>query len=130
VVTREGNRKAQALVAEVFELRETFAWRGLGDVANSALRIRSEFAAYDAECRFEMTASQTKEPKSCECPSILRGAKKPTDCKLFAKSCTPESPIGSCMVSSEGACAAYWTYGRFRTPAVVSAAGAAGEVAA
>jgi hydrogenase expression/formation protein HypD len=116
VVTRDGNRKAQALVRDVFELRPSFEWRGLGVVADSALRIRAEYGTLDAEKRFEVTPSTAKEPKSCECPSILRGAKKPTDCKLFGNGCRPESPIGSCMVSSEGACAAYWTYGRFRRP--------------
>ncbi|UTD26245.1 hydrogenase formation protein HypD [Bradyrhizobium sp. WD16] len=124
VVTREGNRKAQGVVDEVFELRPSFAWRGLGEVADSALRIRAEFAAFDAERRFEISPSTAREPKSCECPSILRGAKKPTDCKLFGNGCTPDNPIGSCMVSSEGACAAYWTYGRFRQPASGSEAAA------
>lgn len=114
VVTSDGNRKAQALVAEVFELRPSFAWRGLGLVPYSALRIRPQFAAFDAEQRFGIETKSSRDAKSCECPSILRGAKKPTDCKLFGTVCTPESPIGSCMVSSEGACAAYWSYGRFR----------------
>ena len=114
VVTREGNLKAQALVAEVFELRESFEWRGLGEVPVSALRIRDAYAAFDAERRFSVETRKVRDAKSCECPSILRGAKRPTDCKLFGTVCTPESPIGSCMVSSEGACAAYWTYGRFR----------------
>jgi hydrogenase expression/formation protein HypD len=67
--------------------------------------------------RFEITEKQSRETKSCECPAILRGVKKPTDCKLFGTVCTPDNPMGSCMVSSEGACAAYWTYGRFRTKA-------------
>jgi hydrogenase expression/formation protein HypD len=83
-------------------------------VPYSALRIRPQFAAFDAELRFGIETKSARDAKSCECPSILRGAKKPTDCKLFGTVCTPESPIGSCMVSSEGACAAYWTYGRFR----------------
>ena len=117
VVTRHGNLKAQELVGEVFELRSSFAWRGLGVVPWSALRIRDRFAAFDAEKRFPLTEKVAREPKSCECPSILRGVKKPTDCKLFGTTCTPENPIGSCMVSSEGACAAYWTYGRFRETA-------------
>jgi hydrogenase expression/formation protein HypD len=117
VVTRAGNLKAQALVAEMFEPRPSFEWRGLGSIPNSALRIRPQFAAFDAEQRFGITTRPARDAKSCECPSILRGAKKPTDCKLFGTVCTPESPIGSCMVSSEGACAAYWTYGRFRKPA-------------
>lgn len=115
VVKREGNLKAQALVSDVFELRPRFEWRGLGSVPYSALRIRSEFADLDAETRFELSEKASREVKSCECPAILRGAKKPTDCKLFGTVCTPDNPMGSCMVSSEGACAAYWTYGRFRT---------------
>jgi hydrogenase expression/formation protein HypD len=117
VVTREGNLKAQVLVAEVFDVRDAFEWRGLGTVAKSALKIREAFAAFDAERRFEITPKQSREVKSCECPAILRGVKKPTDCKLFGTVCTPDTPMGSCMVSSEGACAAYWTYGRFRTKA-------------
>jgi hydrogenase expression/formation protein HypD len=116
VVTREGNVKAQALVAEVLELRESFEWRGLGELPDSALRIRDAFAEFDAEKRFDVTTKPSRDAKSCECPAILRGAKKPTDCKLFGTVCTPDNPIGSCMVSSEGACAAYWSYGRFRQP--------------
>jgi len=115
VVTREGNGKAQALVDEVFEVRKTFEWRGLGEVADSALSIRDGYAAFDAEKHFAISEKQSRETKSCECPAILRGVKKPTDCKLFGTVCTPDNPMGSCMVSSEGACAAYWTYGRFRT---------------
>ena len=114
VVTRDGNTKAQALVAEVLEVRDTFEWRGLGHVPDSALKIRDAYAGFDAERRFAVTTRSVRDAKSCECPSILRGAKKPTDCKLFGTTCTPENPIGSCMVSSEGACAAYYTYGRFR----------------
>ena len=117
VVTREGNRKAQALVDEVFEVCKTFEWRGLGEVADSALSIREAYASFDAERRFAISEKQSRETKSCECPAILRGVKKPTDCKLFGTVCTPDNPMGSCMVSSEGACAAYWTYGRFREPA-------------
>ncbi len=116
VVTPEGNQKAQRLVAEVLELRRTFEWRGLGSVPYSALQIKEEFAQFDAERRFEVTPPESKEVKGCECPAILRGAKRPTDCKLFGTVCTPDNPRGSCMVSSEGACAAYWSYGRFRSP--------------
>jgi len=116
VVTREGNRKAQALVDKVMERRDAFEWRGLGTVPDSALKIRDCYAAFDAEKRFEVSEKASREVKSCECPAILRGAKKPTDCKLFGTVCTPENPMGSCMVSSEGACAAYWSYGRFREP--------------
>ena len=121
VVSREGNRKAQRLVADVFELRRSFEWRGLGMVPYSALRIKSSYRDYDAEKRFPIPVSQAKEVKGCECPAILRGAKRPTDCKLFGVVCTPDNPMGSCMVSSEGACAAYWSYGRFRQPEAKSA---------
>jgi hydrogenase expression/formation protein HypD len=124
VVTREGNRKAQKLVDEVLELRRTFEWRGLGYVADSALKIRETFAAFDAEERFALSPKESREVKSCECPAILRGVKKPTECKLFGTVCTPDNPMGACMVSSEGACAAYWSYGRNRT-AVAAAKGAA-----
>ncbi|MCP5438650.1 MAG: hydrogenase formation protein HypD [Chromatiaceae bacterium] len=120
VVSRDGNRKAKALVAEVFELRRSFEWRGLGLVPYSALRIKSAYAGFDTEKRFEVPAIQASDVKGCECPSILRGVKKPTDCRLFGTVCTPENPMGSCMVSSEGACAAYWTYGRFREAATTA----------
>ena len=118
VVSREGNHKAKALVAEVFELRRSFEGRGLGLVPYSALRIKTAYAEFDAEQRFSVPAVEASDVKGCECPRILRGVKKPTDCKLFGTVCTPENPMGSCMVSSEGACAAYWTYGRFREPAL------------
>ena len=111
---RAGNRKAQDMVAEVFELRPTFEWRGLGHIPHSALCIRDAYAAFDAERLFELPAISVPDAKSCECGAIVRGLKQPRDCKLFGKGCTPEHPIGSCMVSSEGACAAYYSYGRFR----------------
>ena len=114
VVTREGNTKAQALVAEVFELRRSFEWRGLGEVPYSALRIKEAYSGYDAERRFQVPGNSVPDHKACACGAILRGLQKPTDCKLFGTACTPETPIGSCMVSSEGACAAYYTFGRFR----------------
>ena len=123
-VTREGNRKAQALVEKVFRVRDAFEWRGLGRVPESALEIRPEYADFDAERRFALRRSNGRDVKGCECPAILRGVKKPTDCRLFGTVCTPENPMGSCMVSSEGSCAAYWTYGRFRDR---PAAGAGGE---
>jgi hydrogenase expression/formation protein HypD len=116
VVSRGGNRKAQRLVADVMELRRSFEWRGLGLVPYSALRIKQVFAGFDAERRFELPPIQVTDVKGCECPRILRGVKRPTDCRLFGTVCTPENPMGSCMVSSEGACAAYWSYGRFRQP--------------
>ena len=113
-VTREGNLKAQALVSEVFELRRSFEWRGLGEVPYSALKIRSSFARFDAEHRYELHYQPVPDNKACECGAILRGVKKPRDCKIFGTVCTPENPMGSCMVSSEGACAAHYTYGRFK----------------
>lgn len=114
VVTRDGNQKAQALIAEIMELRRSFEWRGLGMVPYSALKIKQSYAKFDAEKRFEISQVNSADVKGCECPRILRGTKKPFDCKLFGSVCTPENPMGSCMVSSEGACAAYWSYGRFR----------------
>ena len=111
-VTHHGNLKAQALVAEVFELRRTFEWRGLGVVPYSGLRINKKYAAWDAEVRFPLSQKPVQENKACECGAILRGVKKPTDCKIFGTVCTPHNPIGSCMVSSEGACAAYYKYRR------------------
>ncbi len=116
VVTRDGNQKAQALVADVLELRDNFEWRGLGAVPDSALQIRDAYAEFDAEKRFAVSDKQSREVKSCECPAVLRGVKKPTDCKLFGTVCTPDNPMGACMVSSEGACAAYWSYDRQRQP--------------
>jgi hydrogenase expression/formation protein HypD len=113
-VSRDGNLKAQNLVAEVFELRREFEWRGLGVVPYSALRIRGEFAAFDAERRFGLDYASVPDHKACECGAILRGVKRPRDCKLFGNVCTPENPVGSCMVSSEGACAAHYTYGRYK----------------
>lgn len=116
-VTRVGNVKAQQIVAEVFETRREFEWRGLGIVPDSALAIREEFAPFDAESRFGLHYLPVADNPACECGLILRGVAEPTDCKLFGRACTPESPMGSCMVSSEGACAAYYQYGRFRNAA-------------
>ena len=113
-VTRGGNLKAQNLVAEVFELRRQFEWRGLNVVPYSGLRIRKEFSEFDAEKRFPIEYISVADNKACECGAILRGVKKPQDCKLFGTVCTPENPVGSCMVSSEGACAAHYTYGRYK----------------
>jgi hydrogenase expression/formation protein HypD len=119
-VTPGGNLKAQALMSEVLELRTSFEWRGLGEVPYSALKIREAFAAFDAERRFNLGYTSVADNKACECGAILRGVKKPTDCKIFGTVCTPENPIGSCMVSSEGACAAHYTYGRFRDIPIVA----------
>jgi hydrogenase expression/formation protein HypD len=113
-VTKDGNVKAKTLVAETFELKRSFEWRGLGLVPYSALQIKEEWAAYDAEKRFAVPEFKTDDHKACACGAILRGLKTPADCTLFGTACTPEHPIGSCMVSAEGACAAYYTYGRQR----------------
>jgi hydrogenase expression/formation protein HypD len=118
-VVREGNRKAQSLVAEVFELRPSFDWRGLGALTNGGLRLRPEFAEFDAERRFAMEFQAFPENAACQCPSIIRGVKKPTDCTIFGTVCTPRNPIGSCMVSAEGVCSAYYKYRRRPTPAAV-----------
>ena len=113
-VDREGNKKAQQLVAEVFEMRKAFEWRGLNVLPYSALRIRGTFTEFDAEKRFSLAYASVPDHKACECGAILRGVKRPQDCKIFGTVCTPENPVGSCMVSSEGACAAHYTYGRYR----------------
>jgi len=111
-VTAAGNAKAQALTARLFERRAAFEWRGLGDIPASALRLRAEVAAFDAERRYDLADRPVRENRACRCPDILRGAAKPHDCTLFGGVCTPENPIGACMVSAEGACAAYWAYRR------------------
>lgn len=112
VVTRHGNLVAKGRVAEVFELKRVFEWRGLGAVPYSGLQIKERFARFDAEKRFNLRLQEVPDHKACECGAIIRGVKKPTDCKLFGKVCTPDNPIGSCMVSSEGACGAYFRYGQ------------------
>ncbi len=123
-VSREGNVKAQALVADVFELRPEFEWRGLGHVPYSGLRIKQAYAAFDAERRFALREKPVNENKACQCPAIIRGVKQPTDCAIFGTVCTPRNPIGSCMVSSEGACAAYYKY-RWRKPEAAAASDSA-----
>ncbi len=112
-VRPEGNTKAKALMEQVFTLRDTFEWRGLGWIERSALKLRPEFAAFDAEEHFELPRRQVADPKVCQCGAVLRGAILPWECKVFGTACTPETPIGACMVSSEGACAAVYQYGRF-----------------
>ncbi len=109
-----GNAQAQALCAEVFSLRDAFEWRGLGTIPDSALRLADAYAAFDAEAKFAMDYVSRPDHKACACAEILRGEKAPRDCTVFATGCTPERPLGSCMVSPEGACAAYYLYGRFR----------------
>jgi len=124
-VTAEGNLIAQRAIAEIFELRDMFEWRGLGDLPASALRLRAAYAQFDAEQRFEIITAPAADNPACECGDVLRGLKKPAECKLFGTVCSPETPMGSCMVSPEGACAAHWTYGRFRDKAKAGAIRAA-----
>ena len=113
-VTESGNLKAQALVAEVLAVREAFEWRGLGVLPASALRLADAYAGLDAEQRFGLHYQAVPDHPACECAAILRGLLTPRECRLFGTACTPENPMGSCMVSSEGACAAHYAYGRFR----------------
>jgi hydrogenase expression/formation protein HypD len=120
VVREDGNPRALAVLAEVFELRPHFEWRGLGFISQSALKLRSEFAAFDAEQRFEVPNVRVADPKACQCGEVLKGVIKPWECKVFGTACTPESPIGTCMVSSEGACAAYYNFGRMHREAAVT----------
>lgn len=120
-VTAHGNQTAQAVMDDVFVLRESFEWRGLGEVPLSALQIRPAYARFDAEQRYALAYRSVPDNKACDCGAILRGVKQPTDCKIFGTVCTPENPMGSCMVSSEGACAAHYSYGRFKDAAVVAA---------
>jgi hydrogenase expression/formation protein HypD len=110
-VSAGGNEKAQALMAGVFTLRDEFEWRGLGVLPRSALAINAAYAAFDAEQRFAMEPVPLADNKGCDCAEVLRGRRRPEECKLFARACTPDNPMGACMVSAEGACAAVWHYG-------------------
>lgn len=111
VVTWEGNKKAQAAIAEVFEPSDSL-WRGIGNIPGSGLRINEAYAGLDAEKRFSIPPGEDAEPKGCQCGLVLKGLITPPSCKLFATACTPEFPIGPCMVSSEGTCAAFYKYRR------------------
>ncbi|MCA1632887.1 MAG: hydrogenase formation protein HypD [Acidobacteria bacterium] len=111
-VKRDGNRRALEAIFEVFEPREFFEWRGLGSIAHSGMKLQGKYAAFDAELKFDVPGLRVADPKACQCGEILKGVKKPWECKVFGTACTPETPIGSCMVSSEGACAAYYNFGR------------------
>jgi len=116
VVRREGNAMALAGMDETMELRDDFEWRGLGTIPRSALRIRPAFAAWDAEELYTVPGARIEDPKACRCGDVLTGQIKPWECGVFGKACTPERPLGTCMVSSEGACAAFYAYGRLRRP--------------
>ena len=108
-----GNRRGLELMREAFVLRPHFEWRGLGFIAQSALALAPGLADWDAEARFDVPGLRVADPKACQCGEVLKGALRPWECKVFGTACTPESPIGTCMVSSEGACAAYYNYGRY-----------------
>jgi hydrogenase expression/formation protein HypD len=120
IVRDEGNPRALQLLAEVFELRPHFEWRGLGFISQSALKLRAEFAPWDAELRYAVPGVRVADPKACQCGEVLKGVIKPWECKVFGTACTPETPIGTCMVSSEGACAAYYNFGRLHREAAVT----------
>jgi hydrogenase expression/formation protein HypD len=110
VVKAEGNPKAMALLNEVFEPADAY-WRGIGVLPGTGLRLREKYRTFDAEDRFRPATTGVTEPELCSCGDILRGVKVPTECPLFGTGCTPESPVGPCMVSAEGSCAAYYKYG-------------------
>jgi hydrogenase expression/formation protein HypD len=112
VVPHEGNLRALEVLAEVFELRPHFEWRGLGFISQSALKLSEAYAELDAELRFSMPGVRVADPKACQCGEVLKGVIKPWQCKVFGTACTPEHAIGTCMVSPEGACAASYNYGR------------------
>ena len=109
-VRPEGNREALKLIEQVFEPYPA-EWRGIGEVPNSGLKLKKEYQSFDAELAFDIAPSPAYEPVGCICGDILRGVKTPADCNLFGKACTPEYPVGPCMVSSEGSCSAYYLYG-------------------
>ena len=120
VVPWEGNRAALKAMADVFQLRPYFEWRGLGFISQSALKIRDEYAEWDAEQRFPIPGTRVTDPKAAQCGEVLKGVLKPAQCKLFGNECTPEHPIGALMVSSEGSCAAYYNYEHRKAAAMVT----------
>lgn len=124
IVTYAGNLEAQRLLAEVFELTDR-SWRGIGVIPNSGWRLNDHYRAFDAEERFQISGIHTEESPLCRAGDVLRGSIKPADCPAFGKECTPRHPLGATMVSSEGACAAYFNYGRFLSAEELAGAGAA-----
>src|SRR5256884_3565761 len=121
VVPWDGNPKALEVINEVMELRPYFEWRGLGFISHSALKVRDEYAGFDAEKIFPVPGVRVADPKACQCGEVLKGVIKPWECKVFGTACTPETPIGTCMVSPEGACAAYYNFGRMNRNRVAEA---------
>jgi hydrogenase expression/formation protein HypD len=123
VVPWYGNPKALSVIGQTMELRPYFEWRGLGFISHSALRVKDAYARFDAERIFEVPGVRVADPKACQCGEVLKGVLKPWECKVFGTACTPETPIGTCMVSSEGACAAYYNFGRFSRDRIKEASG-------
>src|SRR6266513_1696515 len=121
VVPWDGNLAALTAINEVMELRPYFEWRGLGFITHSAMRLREGFRAFDAEVLFDVPGVRVADPKACQCGEVLKGVLKPWECKVFGTACTPETPIGTCMVSPEGACAAYYNFGRMNRTRVAEA---------
>jgi hydrogenase expression/formation protein HypD len=122
VVPWEGNVAALRAMAEVFELRPFFEWRGLGFISQSALKIRAAYAEWDAEQRFSVPGVRVTDPKAAQCGEVLKGVLKPSQCKLFGRECTPEQPVGALMVSSEGSCAARYNYAHHKPITIARAA--------
>ena len=118
VVPEHGNPVSLAAIVDVYEERPSFEWRGLGEIDASGLRIREAYRAWDAEEKFgigyAVGRKKVEEPEGCACGAVMTGRIKPTACPQFGRGCTPDMPLGALMVSSEGACAAYWTYGGAR----------------
>lgn len=123
VVRPDGNPQALRLLAQTMELRPHFEWRGLGFISSSALKVHRDFAQWDAEERFSMPSVRVADPKACQGGEVLKGVIKPWECKVFGTACAPETPIGTCMVSPEGACAAYYTFGRLHRETAVMVGG-------
>lgn len=115
LVQPQGNPRALGAMNQVFELRESFEWRGLGEIPQGGLKLKESYAKFDAEKKFSLANRQVQDSPACQCGEILKGVLKPWQCKVFGTACTPEHPIGTCMVSSEGACAAYYKYGALTT---------------
>ncbi len=118
IVSEAGNSAALVAVGKVYELREFFEWRGLGSIDRSGVKLRNEYANFDAERKFAIPGVKIADPKACQCGEVLKGVIKPWQCKVFGTACTPEVPLGALMVSSEGACAAYYQYGGIKRDAV------------
>ncbi len=111
IVPENGNEPAMDALTKVFELREFFEWRGLGSIDHSGVKMRDAYAAYDAEHKFTVPNLKIADPKSCQCGEVLKGVIRPWECKVFGTQCNPETPMGALMVSTEGACAAYYNFG-------------------